>query len=1091
MISISRISVFVQNQLKNMKSVSFQKITLVFSILLLVVSAIIVVPNAAAQTGDKEWGKVRSIYLADYNLASTSGVMFSPSVNAFLLWNPNGNLSGITLREDPLDMDGLNVPVEDALNAAFNDRSNSVFVLKDNGSELEKISVDVAGRPNRAARANTSFNLRAINLSNAKGITFDPDTGRLFILNSNGTQIVVITPDNNFDYDGESANRAGRIKKVDLHKLGLGEFQGIAFNPNTGHLNSFNQTDQKLYEFTENGKVSATYDLRSLNLSNPQTLLFAPSGDSTDDPSNMNLFILDRGQTVLSQFIPDHEQLAAHTGTLKNGLIMPAEVASSGGQLIELSLTAAAAPSTILPTTLVQIIDVSKNAWGGPPNPSSPDPAGVAFWFAHNSLLISDSEVEENHPDFVGVNIFESSLTGTLLDTCDTLDYSNEPTGITVNPINNHFFISHDNGGGHIFEVDPGPDTIYCTNDDTVTDLPTSSFTGGDMEGVAYGANRIYIAGGIDAEVYIVDLGANGILDSSDISSATHFDTLSLGFNDMEGIEYNPDSGTLFLASTYGSNRYLGEVTTSGTLVAAYDLSFTNSEPRSGLAYGSSSQNPSIKNIYLSSRGVDNGADPNENDGKIWEVNLGNDQFTATPGITATPTNTPTVTSTFTSGPSPTPSNTPTATYTPTITNTPVQVSSITFYPIDDAYIRDDSPASNFGSDIELQVDANALKNFLIKFNVTGLNGQQVTAARLRLYSTGTSVSGGNYYAVNDQTWQEETVTWGNAPAAGTLIGSLGQVNNGIWYELDLTALVTGEGTYGLRVSSTSTDGADFSSKEGGNPAELVLSLAASPINTPTNTPVLPTATFTPTATYTATNTATFTPTATNTATFTPTNTATNTPTNTATFTPTNTPVGPTDTPTNTATFTPTSTDSPTFTPTNTATATLTPTATYTPTNTATFTPTYTATFTPSPTPVRINLALNRPVSVSSFDASSNAGEYAVDGDLLTSWHTAKSVGKNQLASEYIVVDLQGDYSIDQVILEWDKFFATNYAIQVSQDNVFWTTVLNTSGGDGGNDTLSFTPVSARYVKLYTSGWSNSTWRNWLNEYKINGLPVN
>jgi hypothetical protein len=169
----------------------------------------------------------------------------------------------------------------------------------------------------------------------------------------------------------------------------------------------------------------------------------------------------------------------------------------------------------------------------------------------------------------------------------------------------------------------------------------------------------------------------------------------------------------------------------------------------------------------------------------------------------------------------------------------------------------------------------------------------------------------------------------------------------------------------------------------------------------------------------------------------------------------------------------------------------LTPTATYTPTNTATFTPTYTATFTPSPTPVRINLALNRPVSVSSFDASSNAGEYAVDGDLLTSWHTAKSVGKNQLASEYIVVDLQGDYSIDQVILEWDKFFATNYAIQVSQDNVFWTTVLNTSGGDGGNDTLSFTPVSARYVKLYTSGWSNSTWRNWLNEFKINGLPVN
>ncbi len=63
-----------------------------------------------------------------------------------------------------------------------------------------------------------------------------------------------------------------------------------------------------------------------------------------------------------------------------------------------------------------------------------------------------------------------------MLGTCDTLDYSNEPTGITVNPLNNHIFVSDDNGGGHIYEIDPGPDTAYCTTDDTVTalDLPTA-----------------------------------------------------------------------------------------------------------------------------------------------------------------------------------------------------------------------------------------------------------------------------------------------------------------------------------------------------------------------------------------------------------------------------------------------------------------------------------------------------------------------------------------------------------------------------------------------------------------------------------------
>jgi len=131
-------------------------------------------------------------------------------------------------------------------------------------------------------------------------------------------------------------------------------------------------------------------------------------------------------------------------------------------------------------------------------------------------------------------------------------------------------------------------------------------------------------------------------------------------------------------------------------------------------------------------------------------------------------------------------------------------------------------------------------------------------------------------------------------------------------------------------------------------------------------------------------------------------------------------------------------------------------------------------------------------VSVSSFDSISNSGAYAVDGNLLTSWQTAKAVGKNRLAAEYIIVDLEGDYSIDQIILEWDSNYATDYSIEISLDNTHWTQIFNTidgNNGDGGNDTLSFTPVTAHYVRLFTSGWSNPTWRNWLKEFEIYGLP--
>jgi len=281
---------------------------------------------------------------------------------------------------------------------------------------------------------------------------------------------------------------------------------------------------------------------------------------------------------------------------------------------------------------------------------------------------------------------------------------------------------------------------------------------------------------------------------------------------------------------------------------------------------------------------------------------------------------------------------------------------------------------------------------------------------------------------------------------------------------------------------------------------------------TPTNTATFTstaTETSTPTATYTPTNTPTFTSTATptdtpipatdtftptHTATYTPgptpTNTATSTPTNTATSTLTNTA---TSTPTNTATSTPTNTA--TSTPTNTATFTLTNTATSTPTNTATFTPTNTATFTPTATATSIpgvqNLALNRPVSVSSFDGAGNAGAYAVDGDLLTSWHTAKAIANNRLPSEWIVVDLGANYPVSQIVLEWNSFYAIDYVLKVSADNFDWTQVLSSTGENGGTDIHSFSPVLARYVRLETTSWSSTTWRNWLNEFEIYETQIN
>ena len=74
-----------------------------------------------------------------------------------------------------------------------------------------------------------------------------------------------------------------------------------------------------------------------------------------------------------------------------------------------------------------------------------------------------------------------------------------------------------------------------------------------------------------------------------------------------------------------------------------------------------------------------------------------------------------------------------------------------------------------------------------------------------------------------------------------------------------MTSLITGDGTYSLRISD-SVGGADYSSKEGANDPELVLTLGGTPVAT--NTPTLtPTSGPSPTPTNTSIPTATFTPT--------------------------------------------------------------------------------------------------------------------------------------------------------------------------------------------------------------------------------------
>ncbi|HWR64711.1 MAG TPA: DNRLRE domain-containing protein, partial [Bellilinea sp.] len=209
--------------------------------------------------------------------------------------------------------------------------------------------------------------------------------------------------------------------------------------------------------------------------------------------------------------------------------------------------------------------------------------------------------------------------------------------------------------------------------------------------------------------------------------------------------------------------------------------------------------------------------------------------YTPTASATATPIAPPTATAIDTATATVTESATLTATVTqtstetttPTETPTSLPAATLTFAPLDDATIQSAAPDTNAGSATSVVVDNSPVQNFLIKFQVDGLAGRTVTHATLKLHNVSSSDIGGYFYRVNDQSWTEETVNWNNVPAAdATEIAALGAVAIGNWYSVDLTSLITADGTYSLRVMSTSTNGADYSSKEGANPPVLEVVVA-------------------------------------------------------------------------------------------------------------------------------------------------------------------------------------------------------------------------------------------------------------------------
>jgi len=460
---------------------------------------------------------------------------------------------------------------------------------------LDRVTDELVSTRVRQQRTGLKFGRQrrqplGVDVADPRDVAFSPDGDLLYVLDGAGQLILVYA----VGVGGSVNTLSGGGQVIDLADVGVAEPTGIAVYPETGDLYVSDAADGTIKQLSVEGELLGTFTTDEAPLNNPAALTIAPTGDPTDDPAEQSLFVVsDTAWTDEST------------------------------QLVELSLsfsamTTAAASVQTDPTTVVDVTATSEFS------PPSPDPSGVAYLPATDRLQISDGEVNEIATLFTGDNLFETTRAGVLTNTLSTLAFSDEPTGVAYNPANHHLFYSDDTGTRSVHELDPGADGQPHTVDDVVTLIPTESFGSTDPEGVTFDTQRghLIVVDGVAAEVYDIDPGPNGVFDGAapagdDIVS--HFDTSALSLPDPEGIAFNPDKGNLYVLSSQAD--IVGETTTDGILLRYLDVTSAPLVNPAGLAYAPASTGGG-NNLHLVDRGVDNNADPDENDGQFIEYSF-------------------------------------------------------------------------------------------------------------------------------------------------------------------------------------------------------------------------------------------------------------------------------------------------------------------------------------------------------------------------------------------------------------------------------------------------------------------------------------
>jgi hypothetical protein len=547
--------------------------------------ALLTTPTLASATGDPAIASTalrveRRIDAGDLGVAAVRGVAWSAAASRLVVFGPDASVS--------IGLDatvGASLPLTSQLRGAsgFALDAASSRIAATAGSALWSMPATGSAGSSRQEATSSSVGVTAIS-----GVAFDGRGGG-YILGVDG-QLVAFRENPAGQYVP-----AGPRKRI----AGTAEagYAGLALDPGTGHLFTIGPR-QELLELTPDGTVVSRRDVSEAGLHAVTGLTVAPTGDSTDAATAVSVYVADAGIATTD------------AGTRS---------ATSG--VVELSLAPLAAPGAPPVTSVAGIVStIQTSLW----DPASPDPSGVTYNPLTDELIETDAEVEETTgAGWHNVNVWRFTRTGAAIGTANTVAYrptNKEPAGVTVDVDSPtpRAWISNDSKQ-FIEEIAPGVDGALFTGDDVVMGT-IATYPGGsqDPEGVAYGGGRLFVTDGLNKELWILDPLDGNFLNGG---SWSHWDTLSLGQTDPEGVAYDARDGTLWIISNDKATNLL-HVTTDGQAIEQVSLANLQRQSPGDITLAPSSDGSGELHAYIAERGVDNGKDPAENDGRIVEVTL-------------------------------------------------------------------------------------------------------------------------------------------------------------------------------------------------------------------------------------------------------------------------------------------------------------------------------------------------------------------------------------------------------------------------------------------------------------------------------------